>query len=152
MSDLIVRVIDLYIYRYENSEIKFLLLKRSKDRIYENLWQGVTGKIEDNESPWETAIRELYEETGLKPHKAFVVDYVSKFYEHDKGRINLIPVFAVEVKEKEINLSKEHSRYQWLNYKNAKKKLTWRGQKKGIKEVFKMLNSTSDRLKWSKIS
>ena len=39
MSDLIVRVIDLYIYRYENSEIKFLLLKRSKDRIYENLWQ-----------------------------------------------------------------------------------------------------------------
>ena len=52
MGNLIVRVIDLYIYRYENSEIKFLLLKRSKDRIYENLWQGVTGKIEDNESPW----------------------------------------------------------------------------------------------------
>ena len=30
MSDLIVRVIDLYIYRYENSEIKFLLLKKIK--------------------------------------------------------------------------------------------------------------------------
>ena len=151
MSTIIVRVVDVYIYRYENSEIKFLLLKRSENKIYGNLWQGVTGKIKPHESPWETATRELNEETGLNPHKGFVVDYVSKFYEHHKERLNLIPVFAVEVKEKKINLSNEHSRYQWLSYKNAKKKLTWRGQKKGLKQVFKMLNSTDVRLKWSKI-
>ena len=45
-----VRVIDAYVYRYAKTKLKFLTLKRSKTKIYEHLWQGVAGKIEENET------------------------------------------------------------------------------------------------------
>ena len=46
MEKILVRVIDAYIYNYKEDELKFLILKRSKTKIYEHLWQGVAGKIE----------------------------------------------------------------------------------------------------------
>ena len=108
--------------------------------IYEHQWQGVAGKIEKNEKPWETAKRELKEETGLDPASIFIADHLSSFYENYEDRINLVPVFGIEVDSMDVVLSDEHSKYRWVNYKLARKKLTWRGQKKGIKAVFKMLN------------
>ena len=53
MTEILVRVIDAYVYSYENNKLSFLLLKRSKTKIYEHLWQGVAGKIEKNELAWE---------------------------------------------------------------------------------------------------
>ena len=49
MPSIEVRVIDSYIYYYNENSIKFLVLKRNKNRIYEHLWQGVAGKIEKGE-------------------------------------------------------------------------------------------------------
>ena len=46
MAEILVRVIDAYIYRYKEDKLKFLILKRSETKIYEHLWQGVAGKIE----------------------------------------------------------------------------------------------------------
>ncbi len=151
MANVLVRVIDAYIYFYENNKLRFLMLKRSKTKIYENLWQGVAGKIEKNEFAWQAALRELKEETGLKAHKIFVADYVSTFYEKHGDRINLIPVFGIEVKNKKVIISKEHCKYKWLSFKKARKKLIWNGQKKGLNIVNKMLNSDDARIKWSKI-
>ena len=48
-----------------NLYLKFLILKRSKTKIYEHLWQGVAGKIEKRETAWQAAIRELKEELGI---------------------------------------------------------------------------------------
>ena len=67
MPKIVVRVIDAYVFRRTKNGIKFLLLKRSKTKIYEHLWQGVAGKIEKNESAIEAATRELMEETGFTP-------------------------------------------------------------------------------------
>ena len=69
MAEILVRVIDAYVYNYKKNELKFLILKRSKTKIYEHLWQGVAGKIEKGETAWQASIRELKEETGLKPRK-----------------------------------------------------------------------------------
>jgi len=151
MTKVLVRVIDAYVYSYENNKLSFLLLKRSKTKIYEFLWQGVTGKIEKGELAWQAALRELKEETGLTAHKMFVADYVSKFYEKHGDRINLVPVFGIEVKNKKISLSEEHCNFKWLSFKKAHDKLTWDGQKKGLKVVYNMLNSKDARIKWSKI-
>ena len=51
MSKIKVRVIDCHIAYYNNnkSSWEFLLLKRSKNTIYSEIWQGVTGKIENSE-------------------------------------------------------------------------------------------------------
>ena len=59
MTNLIVRVIDCHIAYLKDGESKFLMLKRSPQIMYGGIWQCVTGKIECNEKPIETAIREL---------------------------------------------------------------------------------------------
>ena len=56
MSDIIVRVIDAYVFTRKNNQIRFLILKRAKTKMYEHLWQGVAGKIEEGETSWEAAI------------------------------------------------------------------------------------------------
>ena len=49
MTKMKVRVIDAYVYRRTMEGIEFLILKRAKTKIYEHLWQGVAGKIEEGE-------------------------------------------------------------------------------------------------------
>ncbi len=119
MPESVIRVIDAYVYKKLGDGIQFLLLKRAKTKIYEHLWQGVAGKIELEEKAWESAIRELKEETGLNPLKIFVADHVSRFYEVYGDRINLIPVFGIEVSDLPVKLSKEHSEFEWLSYNDA---------------------------------
>tara|TARA_B100001094_G_C18083375_1_gene746442 strand:+ start:29 stop:487 length:459 start_codon:yes stop_codon:yes gene_type:complete len=151
VTEVLVRVIDAYVYSYESNKLSFLLLKRSRKKIYEYLWQGVAGKIEKNELAWQAALRELKEETGLTAQRIFVADYVSKFYEKHGDCVNLVPVFGIEVKNKKVSLSEEHCNFKWLSFKKAHAKLTWNGQKKGLKAVHSMLNSKDARMKWSKI-
>ena len=97
MTKMKVRVVDAYVYRKTIEGIEFLILKRAETKIYEHLWQGVAGKIEEGEKAWEAAIRELREETSLRPLKVFIADHVSSFYEKHGDRLNLVPVFGIEV-------------------------------------------------------
>ena len=151
MSKVEVRVIDAYVFRKTNNGLKYLLLKRAKTKIYEDLWQSVAGKIEAGEKSWEAAIRELKEETGLRPNKMFVADHVSRFYEVYKDRVNLVPVFGIEVISSNVTLSVEHCEYQWIDFKSAYELLVWNGQKEGISMVHKMLNLDDGRMRWSKV-
>tara|TARA_S200000501_G_scaffold158944_1_gene149972 strand:+ start:9485 stop:9961 length:477 start_codon:yes stop_codon:yes gene_type:complete len=152
MASILVRVVDAYIFRNTDKGIKFLILKRAKTKIYEHLWQGVAGKIEKNEEAWQAAIRELKEETGFTPKRIFVADHVSKFYEAHGDRMNLIPVFGIEVDRDNVILSDEHCDFQWVDFTKAHNKLTWSGQKDGIRAVHDMLLSDDDRIKWSEIN
>ena len=146
-----VRVVDAYVFKKVKKKIHFLLLKRAGTKNYEHLWQGVAGKIEKGESAWQAALRELDEETSLKPKCMFIADHVSKFYEGIGDRINLIPVFGIEVGSEEVRLSDEHTEFRWMNVDEAEETLVWDGQKKGIRMVYRMLKSNDDRMKWSEI-
>ena len=152
MPKVVVRVIDAYVFNRKNKEIRFLLLKRAKTKVYEHLWQGVAGKIEVGETSWEAAIRELKEETGFEPVRIFVADHVSKFYEAHGDWVNLVPVFGIEVDNEEVILSDEHCEFKWVDFNTAHQTLIWSGQKDGIAAIFNMLNSDDDRIKWSEIS
>ena len=59
MASIVARVVDCYVFNLLERTHRFLLLKRNKNKIYEHLWQGVAGKIENGEEAWQTAIREL---------------------------------------------------------------------------------------------
>ena len=146
-----VRVVDAYVFRKVENKICFLLLKRANNKIYEHLWQGVAGKIETGESAWQAALRELNEETGLQPKHMFIADHVSKFYEQIGDRINLVPVFGIEVESEEVRLSDEHTEFRWMDVDEAEETLVWSGQKKGVRTVYGMLKSNDDRMKWSEI-
>ena len=151
MADVTVRVVDCYVYRQTDDGLKFLLMKRNLNKIYEHLWQGVAGKIEDGETAPEAAIRELKEETGLDPVNMFVADHVSRFYEVHGDRVNLVPVFGMEVDSDEVMLSEEHVDFKWVTIKEALNTLVWNGQKEGIQTVHDMVISDDDRMRWSKV-
>ncbi len=146
-----IRVIDAYVFQKTQAGLRFLMLKRNVNKIYEHLWQGVAGKIEAGETAGETAVRELKEETGLDPKHIFVADHVSSFYETHGDRINLVPVFGIEVDTDKVVLSKEHSSYRWVDLDEALRLLIWRGQRQGIKVVHDMVISNDKRIKWSEI-
>ena len=151
MANIKVRVVDCYVYQQTDKGLKFLILKRNEKKLYEHLWQGVAGKIEKDEEAWQTAIRELKEETGLDPVKIFVADHVSQFYEKHGDRVNLVPVFGIEVDSKNVILSDEHIEYKWVDFKEAFNTLVWNGQKKGIQTVYNMVSNNDERIRWTTI-
>ena len=151
MANIKVRVVDCYVYQQTDKGLKFLILKRNEKKLYEHLWQGVAVKIEKDEEAWQTAIRELKEETGLDPVKMFVADHVSQFYEKHGDRVNLVPVFGIEVDSKNVILSDEHIEYKWVDFKEAFDTLVWNGQKKGIQTVYNMVSNNDERIRWTTI-
>ena len=58
-------VLTTLVYCLQNGQV--LLMKRHKEPN-RGLWVAPGGKIEPGESPYECALRELYEETGLYAH------------------------------------------------------------------------------------
>ena len=82
----------------------------------------------------------------------FVADHVSRFYETYGDRVNLVPVFGIEVGNDAVELSEEHCEFKWLDFDTARSTLVWSGQKEGISAVFNMVNSNDDRIKWSEVS
>ena len=151
MTDILIRVIDAYIFRKKEDGLLFLILKRAETKIYEHLWQGVAGKIELGESAPEAAKRELLEETGLTPKQMLVADHVSRFYEAHGDRVNLVPVFGIEVVSDIVTLSDEHCEFKWVTLEEALEHLVWRCQKQGIQVVSEMVLSNDDRMRWSMV-
>jgi dATP pyrophosphohydrolase len=131
--NIISNLIEAHIFREQNGKLEFLLLKRSPEQYYPNLWQMVSGKIKESETAFNTALREIKEETNLTPEKFWVAPTVNSFYAPDKDYICLLPVFAAKVKyDCKVILSKEHNEYKWLSPEEAKNLLAWDGQRKSV--------------------
>lgn len=126
-------MIEVHLFKVVEGALQFLILKRNENEIYPNLWQMVTGKIEGEEKAFETALREIKEETCLVPKKLWVVPNVNFFYSHADNCISLLPVFAAELSDEcSVKISEEHCEYKWASSKEAKKLFAWEGQRKSI--------------------
>ena len=134
MATISSRVIEVCVFRVRDAVPEYLILKRSaNEAVYPGVWQIVTGMIEGDERALTAALRELREETGLRPEKMWVTPYVDTFYSIGSDTVNLTPVFAVQVKmSDEPQLSNEHQEFLWLTYEAALKRLVWRGQQNAI--------------------
>lgn len=137
MSHITCNIIELCIFKKENGQPRYLLLHRTKDEnIYPNIWQFITGSIEENEKAADAAVRELLEETGLKPKSLWVVPYVLSFYNADWDSVNLCPFFAAEIQDsRSVQISDEHDDFGWFTYDEAIHKLELPIWKEGLRIV-----------------
>jgi dATP pyrophosphohydrolase len=96
----------------------YLALKRAETmHFFPGVWQPVTGTIDENEIAIDAAIREVKEETKLTIKKMWGVPFVARFYIPEYNQISLSPVFGFEVSFSDnIELSSEHTHYQWLPF------------------------------------
>lgn len=125
--------IEAHIIREYDGKIEFLLLKRAAYQWFPNLWQMVSGKIKEGEKAYESALREIKEETGLIPEKFWVVPNISSFYLAEEDSINLVPVFIGKVDfYSNVKISSEHSEFKWVSGKEAKEVLAWPGQRRSV--------------------
>lgn len=133
--NIISNMIEAHIFREIENGIEFLLLKRSDGQPYPGLWQMVSGKIKQDEKAYQTALREIKEETGLIPQQLWVAPTVNSFYEPKNEFICLLPVFAARVNSSEVKLSDEHTDYKWVNKSETQKLLAWEGQRKAVQII-----------------
>jgi dATP pyrophosphohydrolase len=142
------KLIEAHIFRKTEDGIEFLLMKRSPNEVYAGVWQMVTGAIENGEKAFETAIREIREETNLFPKGFWIVPNVNSFYSTADDAITMVPVFVAEVeKNSEVILSSEHTEYIWCSKNKAKELLAWPGQRKSVDIISEYFSVDSSLLK-----
>ena len=130
MPDATVRAVDVYPYRRSSDgPLRFLLLRRAAGRLYAGQWRMIGGKIRPGEAAWQTALRELHEETGQRPARLWSVPSINAFYEWQHDRINLIPAFAAELTADPV-LDDEHDAFAWLPAEDAAERLVWPEQQR----------------------
>lgn len=87
---------------YIEKEQKYLMLHRSnlKNDGSQGKWMGIGGHFEEGESPYDCAIREIWEETGLtvrKPRYRAVVTFNSDEYESEQMHLFTSTEFEGEI-------------------------------------------------------
>jgi 8-oxo-dGTP pyrophosphatase MutT (NUDIX family) len=139
------RAVFIVTYSRVGKEIKYLILKR---KLHWKGWEFPKGGVRNFELRRFAVRRELKEETGLIPIKIISFNEKGKYaykeeYEDRKGFIGQdYKLYSAEVEfSKKIKLEKiEHSEFEWVNFKEAIKKLTWQNQKKCLNVVNEYLN------------
>jgi 8-oxo-dGTP pyrophosphatase MutT (NUDIX family) len=111
----------LVIFRMIDKEPNYLLLQYGW-----NYWGFSKGNIEPGEAEKEAAIREAYEETGLRDFQ-FVDTFeerIEYYYKRAGQTIHKeVVYFLAETNEHDITLSYEHTSFKWLKFKEALNRL-----------------------------
>ena len=115
-----------------SEDFKVLLMERADKKGF---WQSVTGSLEDNETPKDAAIREVFEETGIDTSQYQLEDWnlshIYEIYAHWQYRYaphvthNQEHIFGLKVPTTiPIQLSKdEHVQYLWVDWHEAMDKV-----------------------------
>jgi len=110
------------------TDLQVLLLERADKKGF---WQSVTGSLEDGETPYDAAVREVAEETGLDARQYDLQDWQSsnvyETYPHWRYRYapdvthNTEHLFGLELPAPlPVQLAPdEHVRYEWVDWREA---------------------------------
>ena len=111
MGGKFVVVVSLVIER----DRKVLLVRRSPSSDHApGEWETVSGRVEFGESPIEAALREAFEETGLKVEVLQPLD-TFHFYRGNAREEAVGITFHCRVDSGELRLSDEHTEYAWVS-------------------------------------
>ncbi len=136
MAEITIRAhsTSLVAIRKSGPDYEILLLKRTQSLVGE--WCQIAGGIEEGETAWQTAVRELKEETGLNPELFYSADIVERFYEAADDAITLVPVFvAIIDPAAKVVLNHEHSEYRWVSFEDAREMVAFGGQRWVLRHI-----------------
>ncbi|RXN72641.1 dihydroneopterin triphosphate diphosphatase [Providencia rettgeri] len=107
---------------------RVLMLRRNDDPDF---WQSVTGSLESNETPFETACREIKEETGFdveqNPPQDLFHSIIFEIFAHFRHRYAPDVShckehwFKLVLDEEQMPLLTEHTDFHWLTPQEAAK-------------------------------
>lgn len=114
----------IIIYRQTEDGLKYLLLYRGR-----NYWNFPKGKIEQGEQSFRTALREIREETGLRPSELKFQSQFKAFerfvFQYQQERIfRVVILYLAETRQPQIKISDEHEGFGWFTASEAQKVLT----------------------------
>jgi len=107
-------------------------------------WDFVKGKMEKDETPHETALRETKEETGISDVEfidGFKEEIEYCFYADNQEIHKKVIFFLGKTKTIDIILSHEHLDFIWLDFDNALEKITYKNAKNLLKKSSKFLDN-----------
>jgi len=102
---------------------KILVVKRNlKMRFYPNLWNGISGFLDDKNTIEQKAREEINEELGLNENHVIRIKQ-GKVFERDEPKYNKIWIIhpvLVEINTDKIKLNWEAHDYRWLKINETK--------------------------------
>lgn len=141
----IVKSAGAVIFREENGNMKYLLLKHKR----RGHWGFPKGRIKNRETEKDAALREIKEETGIKNMKFISFRKKEKYIYNLKNKKfhKEVIYFLAKTKEGKIKLSNEHIKYSWTNFEDTIKKIEKENLKQLVNRVHRIL--VIDRIKKS---
>jgi dihydroneopterin triphosphate diphosphatase len=119
------------------NEYKVLLLKRATS-VLKDVWCYIGGSIEEGEKAWESALREVREETGISNVLLYTSNKFDQIYSPKENYIYVAPVFVGFVEEnQEVTLNYEHSEFRWLSFSEAISTVTLPGNDEVLMSIEK---------------
>ncbi|MGQ0539099.1 MAG: NUDIX domain-containing protein [Gemmatimonadaceae bacterium] len=125
MTHVAAGTIDVYLVRQSPGGLEALALRRAPGARCSGAWETVHGRIEQGETPADTALREVAEETGLSVARLYNVA-CHAFYLQAIDTVNVAIAFAAfPAQESLLSLSAEHDKAEWLPLARAAERFSW---------------------------
>ena len=133
------------IFRKDPKGTQYLLLHYPSDsKTKKEYWDFAKGHREAGETELATALREVFEETGLR-NVRIIPDFreVIHYYFKAEGKtvFKTVIFYLGETKEKTIRISSEHQGFLWLPFKGAMDHLKFANAKKILTKAHSFLSS-----------
>jgi len=139
------------VFRKSDGAVMYLLLHYPSGH-----WDFSKGHVERGEKDEETLCREIQEETGINdlailPNFSTQIRYFYRAGEEEKQKrkktgksanvMKKVVYYLAETKTKNIKISSEHIGFEWLGYKDALARITYKNGQEVFKKADKHLKS-----------
>jgi tRNA nucleotidyltransferase (CCA-adding enzyme) len=117
---------------------EYLLVEQS----FSKLWNFPKGHVKERESERETALREVFEETGLR------IKIIEGFretisYDESKDAHKTVVMFLGETLNTHVKIPKDEiSDYAWLKFEDALKKIKFNNSRKLLRKAEEFISNS----------
>ena len=125
------------VFRKIEGKIYFLLIRCRTS----GWWVFPKGHVENEDNLLQTALREIYEETGLNDLQQ-IHDYLEiiSFINH-KGNKKNVHHYLFKTEKEKIILSEEHTEFKWLSFSEAYNLVDHENQKRILKFAYEKIKN-----------